>query len=182
MAGLEPNNPIESMRAHLRERLRTLTGEDHSSGIEIASLIRLVGNLYEALGEQESCPGGGLSAQRWGLLMRLAAEEARGNREITPTQLSRSQNVTKNTISSLLRGLEDQGLIARELDLDDRRIFRIRLTPAGSELVRSSAPLHISQLNQFAAHLNPQEQAQLIDLLGKLYCSLVQEVQHKEMP
>jgi DNA-binding MarR family transcriptional regulator len=175
----EPLAHIQSMRAHLRERLRTLTGEDHVTGMEIASLIRMIGNQYESIGDQEACCGG-LSAQRWGLLLRLATEEDRGNRDTTPTELSRSQNVTKNTISSLLRGLEDQGLITRELDTEDRRIFRIQLTPAGRELVRSTAPRRISQLNQYASHLNAGEQTQLIDLLGKLYCSLVKEMHHQE--
>ena len=179
MTTVEPLAHIESMRAHLRERLHALTGEDRTSGMEIASLIRMIGNQYESLGDQaDFC--GGLSAQRWGLLLRLAMEEDRGNHETTPTQLSRSQNVTKNTISALLRGLEDQGLITRELDTDDRRIFRIQLTPAGRELVRSTAPQRISQLNQFVSHLNPAEQTQLIDLLGKLYCSLVKEMHPQE--
>jgi DNA-binding MarR family transcriptional regulator len=149
--------------------------------MEIAHLIRMIGNQYETMGDQEACPGGGgLSAPRWALLMRLAAEEERGNHETTPTELSRSQNVTKNTISALLRGLEDQGFISRELDADDRRIFRIQLTPAGRELLRSTAPQRISQLNQFASHLSSGEQTQLIDLLGKLYCSLVTEMHHQE--
>jgi DNA-binding MarR family transcriptional regulator len=182
MHAVEPLDHIESMRAHLRERLHALTGEDHSSGMEIAHLIRVIGNQYETIGDQEVCPGGGgISAPRWALLMRLAAEEDHGNHETTPTELSRSQNVTKNTISALLRGLEDQGLISRELDADDRRVFRIRLTPAGRELLRSTAPQRIAQLNQFASHLNSQEQNQLIDLLGKLYCSLVKEMHHPEV-
>ena len=68
----------------------------------------------------------------------LYVEEQRGKSlGLPPSYLSRCQDVTKNTISVLLRGLEDQGWIERTLDPDDRRVFRIRLTPAGRELIRT---------------------------------------------
>jgi DNA-binding MarR family transcriptional regulator len=167
----EPHEKIENMRAHLRERLHTLTGEDQSAGVEIASLVRMLGNQYEALIEQHT-HGDGLSGPRWGLLLRLAAEEENGRDGITPTDLSQTQNVSKNTISALLRGLEDQGLISRELCQDDRRIFRIRLTPAGRAVIRTSGPQRVAWMNQLVAPLAPEEQAQLIHLMGKLYCAL----------
>lgn len=54
-------------------------------------------------------------APRWGLLMRLYIEEVSGNMSgLSPSQLSHYQHVSKNTVSALLRGLEEQGLIARQ--------------------------------------------------------------------
>ena len=130
---------IECMHKPLGECMHALTGQSHNNGIEIANLVRLIANKYETLGEQ--CPRNErLSGPRWGLLLRLLAEEEHGNQRVTPTYLSRCQNVGKNTISSLLRGLEDQGLIARELDEDDRRTFWITLTPHGRRLIHDTAP------------------------------------------
>ena len=91
---------------------------------------------------------------------------------VTPTHLSRIRNVSKNTISALLRGLEEQGLIERALDPEDRRGFRIRLTEAGRDLVRSTSPQHLARLNLLASGLTPDEQRQLVELVRKLYRSL----------
>ena len=59
---------------------------------------------------------------------------------MSPTHLSRCQSVSKNTISSLIGGLEEQGLVERELDRDDKRVFRIHLTDAGRQAVRRPRP------------------------------------------
>ena len=152
----EPIERIHNLREHLRERMLALTGEDQAAGIEIASLIRMVSNQYEALIEQQPHDRG-LSGPRWGLLLRLAAEEENGHAAVTPTDLSLSENVSKNTISSLLRGLEEQGLVSRELDTADRRIFHIRLTPAGRELIHTLAPLRVTWMNTLVTGLSAAE-------------------------
>ena len=96
----------------------------------------------------------GALGPRWVLLFRLLAEERCGCGEgISPTHLSQRQNVSKNTISVLLRGLEEQGLIERTLVPDDRRAFQIRLTAAGRTLVETTAPAHIAFLNEMTAGL-----------------------------
>lgn len=165
---------VARMHAHTRQHIRQVLGQDQISGVEISRLVRMVSNQYEMLGEQLANRDG-LSAPRLWLLMRLMAEEDQGNREITPTYLSRCQNVSKNTISALLRGLEDQGLITRQLDPDDRRIFRIRITPQGRALILAAAPQHGRLLNQVASRLTLEEQDQLNHLLGKLYRSIAME-------
>jgi DNA-binding MarR family transcriptional regulator len=159
---------FEQMRARMREHLKQFSGLDDISGIELANHIRMLGNLYDAVISQNS-EEGEISGPRWNVLMRLYGEEKQGNPQgINPTALSRSQRVSKNTISALLRGLEEQGLIQRELDSTDRRAFRIRLTQSGRELVRSTAPAHLSYLNQMASALSLEERQQLNALLEKL--------------
>jgi DNA-binding MarR family transcriptional regulator len=171
-----PVDRIQRLRSHLHERMASFCGPEQAAGLEIAALIRLVANQYETLaeqhGEQVDPQALHLSGPRWGLLLRLAGEEEHGNTAATPTYLSHCQNVSKNTISSLLRGLEDQGLVARELDPHDLRTFHIRLTPAGRRLVHTSAPMHIRWHNQIVSQLTAEERAQLIELLSRLYVSM----------
>jgi DNA-binding MarR family transcriptional regulator len=100
---------------------------------------------------------------------------------ITPTFLSHMQNVGKNTISSLVRGLEDQGLIQRENDSADRRIYRLKLTDAGRKLIVEQAPRHIEYLNSMVSGLSDEEQTQLIELLDKLLKSLLVHSNLKKM-
>jgi len=175
-----PPDRIDRMRSHIRERMHALTGQSQFSGIEIANLVRLIANKYETLAEQNSDPAH-LSGPRWGLLLRLLAEEEHGNQRTTPTYLSRCQNVSKNTISSLLRGLEDQGLITRQLDNGDRRFFWITLTPHGRALIHETAPGRIERMNQLVSRLTPEEQVQLSDLLARLYRSMIETSQSTEV-
>jgi len=164
---------VEIMRAHMRSQMQNLTGLSDTSGIEVLSLIRMLTHLCEAV-EARSCGENGLSRPRWGVLLRLLAEEKRGSPDgVTPTSLSRFQSVSKNTISALLRGLEEQGLVQRALDPADYRLFRIELTPAGRELIQSTAPKRIAHLNEMVSGLSASEREQLIVLLAKLYHSVL---------
>ncbi len=176
-----PVERIQRLRSHLHERMASFCKPDQIAGMEIAALIRLIANQFETLGDQHNGQAEHLSGPRWGLLLRLAGEEERGNTDATPTYLSQCQNVSKNTISSLLRGLEDQGLIARELDPLDLRTFHIRLTPSGRRLIHTSAPRRIQWHNQIVAHLTPEERTQLVELLSKLYVSMTAPHPTQEM-
>ncbi len=158
----------------VRSAVKSLAGDVDPTGVLLMRLVRTIANQYDALAE-EQLGSSGLSGPRWGLLLRLLAEEEGvGAAGASPTHLSRCQNVSKNTISSLLRGLEDQGLVERALDATDKRVFRISLTQAGRDLIRQTAPEHILFLNHLTAGLGPADCATLIQLLGKLHRSLLQ--------
>lgn len=167
-------NRIRAIRSHIQAEACNLSGLEDASGVELASLVRMVANLYETVIAQ----GEGqvdLSGPRWGLMMRLLGEERHGVQGgVTPTYLSRCQNVSKNTISSLLRGLEEQGLVQRTLDAQDHRIFRIHLTDAGRNLVLSTAPQRVRFLNNLGADLSTAERQELAELLSKLYDSIME--------
>ena len=164
---------VEIMQAHVRTQVRSLCGLDDTSGVELFSLMRMLMNLCAAI-EAKTSGEDELSGPRWGLLLRLMAEEQRGNQAgITPTSLSHYQSVSKNTISALLRGLEEQGLIQRALDAEDYRVRRIQLTDAGRELVKTTAPKRMRHLNEMVSGLSGPECEQLIALLAKLFRSLM---------
>lgn len=165
---------------HVQEHIRSLTRLEKIEGIEIASLIRMTANLYDVLREQR-IGNSSLSGPRWGLLIRLMAEEARGNPEVTPTYLSRCQSVSKNTISALIGGLEAQGLVSRRLNPEDKRNFYIRISPAGKELVHQNAPKHARYLNELAGNLSTAEQTQLVELLARLYNSILEHAKTAEV-
>jgi len=166
----------EQFLTHMRILIKTLFGIEDTSGVELFSLIRHLSQLGEAL-ECQPADEKDLSGPRWRLMLHLAAEEHIGNSAgVTPTSISERQRVSKNTISALLRGLEEQGLIQRELDPADYRLFRIQLTPAGRDLIHATAPQRLNHLNQMAASLTYEEREQLMALLGKLHNALLDKV------
>lgn len=161
------------LREHIREHVRELTGVEDTTGLELVGMIRGLANLYETA-EMPPEAAIDLSGPRWGLLLRLMAEEHTGNCDgLTPTGLSRYQDVSKNTISSLLRGLEEQGLIQRAIDPDDKRLFRIQLSERGRKVMAEAAPQRIQYLNCLVSGLTAGEKEQLFALLGKLYHSVI---------
>lgn len=153
-------------------------GITETHGVDVLRMISMLANAYDVI-VQAHLREENLSAQRWRLLLHLYAAELRGEAAVSPTQLSRFQNVTKNTISSLLRSLEEDGLIERELDRLDRRQFNIRLSAAGRELIHSSTPGHINYLNHLVSDLTAAEIDQMCALLEKLRASLIH---HGDLP
>jgi len=154
--------------------VRSLAGDVDTIGIELMRLVRIVANHCDSVVD-DKLSAVGLSGPRWYLLMRLFADERRyGLVGTSPTHLSRGQNVSKNTISALLRGLEEQGLVERDLDPHDKRVFRIRLTGAGRELIQASAAENVLYFNDLVSGLSAAERSQLIELLAKLHSSMAQ--------
>lgn len=164
---------FEQMRDHLRAHLQEMAGGQDITSIELVNLIRMISNFFDSAMLQHP-EYRDISGPRLGILIRLMIEESAGNQQgVNPTRLSHYQNVKKNTISSLLSGLEEQGLIERTIDPEDKRGFNIRITPAGRERITSTMPHRIQHFNQLTSELNADEKKQLIALLEKLRHSML---------
>lgn len=83
-------------------------------------------------------------------------------------ELSRLLMVTGGNVTGLADRLADEGLIERRDDPRDRRAYSVSLTPKGREQFRVMAREHEQWVTSLFAALQPQEQQQLWDLLGKL--------------
>jgi DNA-binding MarR family transcriptional regulator len=168
------------MRARWRQHILEMAGGGDIRGIEISQAVHMLARTYDHA-INRAMPSG-LTGPRLGILLRLYGEEEKGNLNgINPTRISHFQQVKKNTITSLLRGLEEQGLIERTYDALDRRKVRIRITQAGKDLVRSTTPERLEFLNKLSAGLSDKEKNDLIVLLGKLQDSvMVQACEYAE--
>jgi MarR family 2-MHQ and catechol resistance regulon transcriptional repressor len=172
---------FEEFNMMMRQNIIDITKSKDVSGIEISSSVRMLANMFDALsGQNESEKG--ISGPRMGILMRLMMDEKMGVGEpLTPTVLSEFQNVSKNTISSLIRGLEEQGLVTREIDQKDKRMFRLRITDKGRDLVHEDLPQMAVMMNTLTEVLSTEEKAQLLSLLGKLKMSLIEQAHRNKL-
>jgi DNA-binding MarR family transcriptional regulator len=91
-----------------------------------------------------------------------------GRDELNPSEISERQGTSRNTVSALIRNLEDEGLVERDLDKEDRRKFNIRLTEAGRALVSEHASKHMRIIAGCFSTLNGDEQEALSQILNKL--------------
>jgi len=173
--------PISSewdpIRTKIHEHLKKYFDIENSSSLELFVLLQRTAHMSRLLDTQLGDEIE-ISGPRWRLLLNLLIDEEMGNTSgLTPTSISQSQHVSKNTISVLLRGLETQGLIQRTLDSNDLRTFRIQLTQAGREYLRQNVPHRMENLNQIFSGLDLVEQEQLAALLTKMQRSLAEKFQ-----
>ncbi len=81
-----------------------------------------------------------LSESRFIILMFLYYAD---DKQLLPSEIAHKLGVTKPTISKLLRGMEQQGLVSSHQSSTDKRVRDIQLTPAGEKLLRTFCPITI---------------------------------------
>jgi len=118
---------------------------------------------------QTSIDTAGLSLAQYRILMHLLFAEQIGGKEcLNPSEISDRQGTSRNTISSLIRSLEEEAFIERSLDPNDRRKFNIKLTENGRSLVTNHARQHFQIIGQCFSTLTTDEQNTLSTLLQKI--------------
>lgn len=125
------------------------------------SLLRVATNLSTAL---DACLSKyDLLQGRWWVLILLMREESRTS---TPSVLAEKTGVTRATMTGLLDGLEQVGLVTREYTKNDRRIVLIKLTDAGQAKLDVVMPDYYKRLRQCMRGLNEEQRQQLQQMLG----------------
>jgi len=118
---------------------------------------------------EQSIDEAGLSFAQYQVLMHLFFAEQVGDQgELNPSEISDRQGVSRNTMSAFIRNLEDEELVERRLDSDDRRRFNISLTANGRSLVSQYMHDHLDTVGHCFSALAPDEQETLLQLLQKL--------------
>lgn len=124
------------------------------------SLLRVATNLSTAL---DTCLSKyDLLQGRWWVLILLMREETRTS---TPSVLAEKTGVTRATMTGLLDGLEQVGLITRAYTKDDRRSVLITLTDAGQAKLDVVMPDYYRRLRQCMRGLNEAQRKQLQEIL-----------------
>ena len=145
-----------------------LSPQTDPTAIRLMDELRQVANLMRRVTEQ-GVASSGLSLAKYRLLMDLLYQERIEDRcEMNPSEISERQGTTRNTVSALIRDLEDDGLVTRRLDQSDRRRFNITLTTAGRERVLAHASDHLQVVTHCFDVLSQDEKDTLGQLLAKL--------------
>lgn len=83
-------------------------------------------------------------------------------------QLAEKTLVTKGTLTGIVDRLEQKGLVRREVPPENRRCFKIVLTPAGEALFETVFPAHVHRLKERFDQLSAAEIAQIQTALKHL--------------
>jgi len=89
-------------------------------------------------------------------------------RPALPSELGNDLAVTRANISGLLRRLEKNGMIYREIDTSDRRRILVHLTPKGVETLQKAWPIYEKTIAERFQSLSAEEKNVLLSILRKL--------------
>jgi len=142
----QPTSPPGDYRLHSR------------LGYRLSHLSRLM----QATLERELAPHG-MSRLKWCALSGVALEGLS-----SPSDLAAHIGITRPATSRLLKGMEQEGLIARALAQEDGRAREIQVTDLGHDKIAACRPLVDRNDRHFVGKLDPADLAQLFLVLDEL--------------
>jgi DNA-binding MarR family transcriptional regulator len=98
----------------------------------------------------------------------LMAQLERAPQGLKMSELSQRMMVTGGNVTGITDGLAKEGLVVREIDPCDRRVFRVKLTAEGQKQFRRMAGEHEQWIIELFAGMSGKQKNQLTDLLGDL--------------
>lgn len=102
--------------------------------------------------------------------LRCLQRIARG--DSLTTHLARAMGVAVPTMTSMIDGLSDRGLVERQPDPTDRRQVRIVMTPTGHEvLTRYQAIMH-DRIHELLGHLNAAQKKRMLAAMDDMAAML----------
>jgi homoprotocatechuate degradation regulator HpaR len=105
----------------------------------------------------------GLTEQQWRVLRVL---DERG--PLAPTDICAEACLQAPSLSRIVQGLVERGMVARLQDAQDRRRQRLSLQPAGRAVILANLAASRRIARDVEARLGPERHGQLLDLLQAL--------------
>jgi DNA-binding MarR family transcriptional regulator len=81
---------------------------------------------------------------------------------VTLGELATVERVQPPTITRIVAGLEEAGLVARQVDPSDRRVARLRLTPQGRRFVERTRTRRTAYLAKALQDVEPEDREVLV--------------------
>jgi DNA-binding MarR family transcriptional regulator len=112
---------------------------------------------------REQCAKHGITATQLNVLKLLQTVG-----DLSLSEVSKRMAATNSTVTGIIDRMTAAGLVVREQSTDDRRVWKIRLTPEGRAMAKKVdvAPWEI--LREAVTALPPGELGQLITTLAKV--------------
>ncbi|HEY9332200.1 MAG TPA: MarR family transcriptional regulator [Streptomyces sp.] len=116
----------------------------------------------------------------YGLLVQLAQAP---RRQLRMTELAKNAKITRSRLSHAVARLEKSGWVRREDCPSDKRGQNAVLTPEGYEMLRHSAPGHVSAVRQaMFDRLTPEQVRTLGEIMQVMAAGLQPESADADLP
>ena len=162
-------NTVSKDKARLRLIESTLDVEtrvhdDHHLSLRLWLRLLSCTNRIEMLVRQRMQASFQTTLPRFDLMAQLE----RAHQGLKMSELSQRMMVTGGNVTGITDGLEKEGLVIRESDPADRRVFRVKLTAEGQRQFRRMAVEHEQWVIELFDGLSLRQKNQLAELLGEL--------------
>lgn len=87
-------------------------------------------------------------------------------------ELSKRMMVTGGNITGITDQLEQEGLVMRVTDKQDRRAYSVKLTPAGRKAFKTMASVHEAWVAELFSGVDAEQKTQMIGLLSSVKSDL----------
>jgi len=131
--------------------------------MDFAIMLRAASDISDALNKLLAKHD--LLQGRWWVLVLLLRQP---DLISSPSALAEKAGVTKGTMTGFIDGLEREGLVSRLMDIEDRRKFMIRLTPAGQQKLDQVMPDYYSKVSSLMSTINAEECAVMVKSIKTL--------------
>jgi len=154
-------------RDHVDARIEELCGDLPDLDLDVEGIVERIQGLEKRFRQamEETLEDHGLSYGEWRLLCHLHTAPERTS---TPGELSARLELSSGAMTNRLDRLEEDGLVERHRDPQDRRCVRVALTDAGAQTWVESTNTQAIKEKLIAGALSKSEQHQLNALLRKL--------------
>ncbi|RWE33505.1 MAG: MarR family transcriptional regulator [Mesorhizobium sp.] len=109
----------------------------------------------------------GISIAEWRVLAHLSSNQAVSTREITA-----QAHMDKSKVSRAVARLEEAGLVAKRVNIADRRLVELSMTRKGQRLFEQIVPLALDYQRRVLSNLTPDEGEFLREIIGRLLSKL----------
>lgn len=145
---------------------RRLDDDELATWLPIIRFVQLLPQVLDRALKDEV----GLNHARYAILVTLAGQ---GEEAVTMTELARIAGLSRSRLSHALDSLEERGWVERTSCSTDKRTLSATLTPAGREMLRTAAPVHVAQIRELILDpLSAEDRQRLQDILGALLPSV----------
>ncbi len=142
----------------------------HKPHFRAGFLIHDVSRLRRTLFDQRLKPMGITRSQWWVLTNLSRHDSAEGYTQI---DLARLLDVGKVTLGGLIDRLEENGLVTRVPDKEDRRSKRVLMSRKGKLLIHKLEAVGVAVNTEIMENISELEAQQLIDVLAKMKKNLI---------
>ena len=144
--------------------LETRLTDEHHQALKLWLRLLSCTNPVEAAIRSRLRAEFGITLARFDLMAQLERNPA----GLKMSELSRRLMVSGGNITGLTDQLEKEGLVARAATPDDRRVYTVRLTPAGRALFGRMAAAHERWVIGLFSALSSNERSHVYRQLAKL--------------
>ncbi|HEY9090549.1 MarR family transcriptional regulator [Parasphingorhabdus sp.] len=131
-------------------------------GFLIGDISRLIRRTFDKRAKSI-----GITRPQWRVLTWLQRHEG-----LNQSALAERLELDAMTLCRMVDRLQAAELVERRADAEDRRAWRLFLTPKGSEMMQKLAPVGEELLQEAMTGLNGSEQEQVLQLLERIHANM----------